>query len=179
MVTLPPPVCWLTAFSPYSALIYWRSDSSWHHWTISFYCHIIIKDCYIGNVWENAQIWKLFNIFFSYLQIIAKCVSTCLLQASKYKSIVFPALGTGQLRYPRHLVAETMYKCVSQFDQNNTSLKEVKFLCYDDETIRVISFLLNMKNEHYLSNKLDFFFTNINDVFTSHVYAFSVLCNMI
>ncbi|CAG2200250.1 PARP10_14_15 [Mytilus edulis] len=69
-------------------------------------------------------------------KIIAKCVSTCLLQASKYKSIVFPALGTGQLRYPRHLVAETMYKCVSQFDQSKTSLKEVKFLCYDDETIR-------------------------------------------
>ncbi|XP_052099782.1 protein mono-ADP-ribosyltransferase PARP14-like isoform X2 [Mytilus californianus] len=69
-------------------------------------------------------------------KIIAKCVNTCLLQASKYKSIVFPALGTGNLRYPRDLIAETMYKCVSQFDQSNTSLKEVKFLCYDDETIR-------------------------------------------
>ncbi|XP_071171397.1 protein mono-ADP-ribosyltransferase PARP14-like isoform X2 [Mytilus edulis] len=69
-------------------------------------------------------------------KIIDKCVTTCLKQASKYKSIVFPALGTGNLRYPRELVAETMYKCVSQFDQSNTSLKEVKFLCYDDDTIR-------------------------------------------
>ncbi|VDI56463.1 Hypothetical predicted protein [Mytilus galloprovincialis] len=69
-------------------------------------------------------------------KIIDKCVTTCLIQASQYKSIVFPALGTGNLRYPRELVAETMYKCVSQFDQSNTSLKEVKFLCYDDDTIR-------------------------------------------
>ncbi|XP_063432102.1 protein mono-ADP-ribosyltransferase PARP14-like isoform X2 [Mytilus trossulus] len=69
-------------------------------------------------------------------KIIEKCVKTCLIQASKYKSIVFPALGTGNLRYPRDLIAETMYKCVSQFDQSNTSLKEVKFLCYDDDTIR-------------------------------------------
>lgn len=115
-------------------------------------------------------------IFFSYFQIIAKCVSSCLLQASKYKSIVFPALGTGQLRYPRHLVAETMYKCVSQFDQNKTSLKEVKFLCYDDETIRV-NYLLNLKNKHQLSNKSDFSYTDIYSVLTSHVLCF--LFNMI
>ncbi|CAG2236716.1 unnamed protein product [Mytilus edulis] len=69
-------------------------------------------------------------------KIVTKCVNTCLLKASQYKSIVFPALGTDDLNYPRHLVAETMYECVIQFDLENTSLKEVKFLCYNDETIR-------------------------------------------
>lgn len=91
---------------------------------------------------------------FFFLQIIDKCVKTCLIQASKYKSIVFPALGTGNLRYPRELVAETMYKCVSQFDQSNTSLKEVKFLCYDDDTIRVNYLLKNFCYTDFLSTHL-------------------------
>ena len=76
---------------------------------------------------------------FTFFQNISKCINTCLLQAaSNFKSIVFPAMGTGNLHYPRDLVAEVMYQCIQRFDQSNSSLKEIKFLCYDRDTIQVI-----------------------------------------
>ena len=82
---------------------------------------------------------KIFlNVFQQILfQIISKCVKTCLLLANKYTLLVFAALGTGKLNYPRNLVAEVMYKSVRRFQPTNSSLKEVRFLCYDAETIQV------------------------------------------
>ena len=93
---------------------------------------------------------KIFlNVFQKILfQIISKCVKTCLLLASKYTSIVFTALGTGKLNYPRNLVAEVMYKSVRRFQPANSSLKEVRFLCYDAETIQVSVFYICVTNDH-------------------------------
>ncbi|VDI77729.1 Hypothetical predicted protein [Mytilus galloprovincialis] len=69
-------------------------------------------------------------------KMLSKCVTSCLQRASTYTSIVFPALGTGNFNYPRDVVAKTMYDCVHQFDLSNTSLKDIRFLCYDNDTIR-------------------------------------------
>ena len=56
-------------------------------------------------------------------------------------SIVFSALGTGQLGYPKDLVAFLMYDAVMTFDQCHpqTTLKDVRFVLYpkDDATIKV------------------------------------------
>lgn len=65
----------------------------------------------------------------------------CLNKASnsKYVSIVFCALGTGNLGYPRDAVAKILYNCVKEFDECNTSVKDVRFLCYmhDTKTVQV------------------------------------------
>ncbi|CAC5406004.1 PARP10_14_15 [Mytilus coruscus] len=77
----------------------------------------------------------LFNWKPGFEKVLSKCVTSCLQRASTYTSIVFPALGTGNFNYPRDIVAKTMYDCVHQFDLSNTSLKDIRFLCYDNDTI--------------------------------------------
>ncbi|OWF49179.1 Poly [ADP-ribose] polymerase 14 [Mizuhopecten yessoensis] len=51
-------------------------------------------------------------------------------------SISFPALGTGNLAYPHHIVAAEMFKIVNEF--NPTTLNEVRFVIYekDDKSLK-------------------------------------------
>ena len=69
-------------------------------------------------------------------------MTICLETASRssYSSIVFPAMGTGYLGYPKDQVAAMMYKTVIEYAQKSeTTIKEVIFVCYsgDLETIKV------------------------------------------
>lgn len=63
--------------------------------------------------------------------------------ASKHQkhSILFCAMGTGQLKYPTDLVAMLMYQAVIDFDKSNPSstLKDVRFVLYQKDyfTIKV------------------------------------------
>ena len=78
------------------------------------------------------------------LQVLEKFVTGCLKVADSQgcKSIAFPAMGTGQLGYPRDLVAKHMYSCVDKFALQNpsSSVTEVFFVLYekDSPTIQVI-----------------------------------------
>ncbi|XP_052099784.1 protein mono-ADP-ribosyltransferase PARP14-like [Mytilus californianus] len=63
-------------------------------------------------------------------------LNACLKNASGYKSIVLPAMGTGAFSYPRDKVAELMYTTVCEFDKTGSNLKDVRFLCFDDDTIQ-------------------------------------------
>lgn len=60
---------------------------------------------------------------------------------SSYTTLVFPAMGTGQLGYPRDQVAEMMYQTVIDFDRKSAgpNLKHIKFICFpgDLETCEV------------------------------------------
>ena len=50
-----------------------------------------------------------------------------------FTSIALPAMGTGNLRFPRDVVADTMFKTVMDFSKANpgTSVKDVRFVLYD------------------------------------------------
>lgn len=67
----------------------------------------------------------------------------CLEEAndSSYTTLVFPAMGTGQLGYPRDQVAEMMYQTIIDFDRKSAgpNLKHIKFICFpgDLETCEV------------------------------------------
>lgn len=67
-------------------------------------------------------------------QVVHKVMTDSLEMASKHnkRSILYCAMGTGQLRYPVDLVAMTMYQAVIEFDQKHpkTTLKDVKFILY-------------------------------------------------
>ena len=56
-------------------------------------------------------------------------------------SIAFPAIGTGNLGYPRDFVAQAMYEQVNRFSVTHptTTLKSVSFIVYDQDrdTIKV------------------------------------------
>ena len=58
-----------------------------------------------------------------------------------FSSLALPAMGTGNLQYPRHLVAKTMFDSVLQYSQENpsTSLRDIRFVLYnkDQATVNV------------------------------------------
>ena len=58
-----------------------------------------------------------------------------------WKKVVFPALGTGQLKYPRPIVAKLMYDCAESYAKKypTSHVKEVKIVLFpgDKETIKV------------------------------------------
>ena len=74
-------------------------------------------------------------------------MKTCLQKTSDkgFVSIAFPALGTGNLGYPRNVVARNMFSCVDRFSTSNpgTSVCDVRFVVYerDMNTIQVGLFL--------------------------------------
>ena len=76
-------------------------------------------------------------------QNLSQVVTKCLTEASNkgYTSIVFPALGTGTLKYPRDETARTMLQTISSFKWANpsTSLRDVRIAVYqkDTQTLRV------------------------------------------
>ena len=52
-----------------------------------------------------------------------------------FTSIALPAMGTGNLRFPRDVVADTMFKTMMDFSRANpgTSVKDVRFVLYDKD----------------------------------------------
>ncbi|XP_045909322.1 protein mono-ADP-ribosyltransferase PARP9 isoform X2 [Micropterus dolomieu] len=74
-------------------------------------------------------------------QIIYKSVSECLwlaFTASQHKSIAFPAIGTGGLKFDKKEVAQIMTRAVVDFAQNSTTKKEVNFVIFpfDGDTFK-------------------------------------------
>lgn len=65
-------------------------------------------------------------------------------------SIAFPAIGTGTLQFPRAEVAEIYFDEVKSFKQKNpaTSVKEVKFVLYDQDRPTVQAFDAEMKKRN-------------------------------
>jgi poly [ADP-ribose] polymerase 10/14/15 len=68
-----------------------------------------------------------------------KCLEEA--QQNDYQSIAFPAFGTGNLGFPRNVVAKEMFKAVEYFqkDCSKTSVKDVRFIVYqmDSQTLQV------------------------------------------
>ncbi|XP_052077921.1 protein mono-ADP-ribosyltransferase PARP14-like [Mytilus californianus] len=65
-------------------------------------------------------------------------MTNCLAAATKsgFSSIAFPALGTGNLGYPKSEVARMMFSNVEMFGRNNpsTSITDVRFVIYEKDT---------------------------------------------
>ena len=64
-------------------------------------------------------------------------MATCLTMASNnnHQSIAFPALGTGNLRYPGDEVAKAMIEAVIEYTEKNpnSSIKDVKIVIYSQD----------------------------------------------
>ena len=74
-------------------------------------------------------------------QRLRQIVTSCLKKSSEagMTSIVLPAAGTGNLGYPRHVVATAMFDEVKIFSTNNpgTSLIDIRFSVFDQPTVQV------------------------------------------
>ncbi|CAG2248586.1 unnamed protein product [Mytilus edulis] len=80
----------------------------------------------------------------SSIKVFESFIMNCLHTADKkgFRSIAFPAMGTGKLNYPRDLVAKHMYKCVEDFSSKNpkSTITEVFFVLYYKDHLTVQAF---------------------------------------
>ena len=71
------------------------------------------------------------------LQQLSDLVKDALNYGTKkgFASIALPAIGTGNLHFPRDVVAETMFNTVIEFSRANpaTSVKDVGFILHDQD----------------------------------------------
>ncbi|KAK3598397.1 hypothetical protein CHS0354_019800 [Potamilus streckersoni] len=74
-------------------------------------------------------------------ELMKKCLDEC--EKGGFTSIAFPALGTGILNYPRHIVAKEMFQHIYTYSRDNpsSSIKEVRFVVYqkDQSTIKAFA----------------------------------------
>ncbi|XP_053407780.1 protein mono-ADP-ribosyltransferase PARP14-like isoform X2 [Mercenaria mercenaria] len=73
-----------------------------------------------------------------------KLVTSCLAEAQRQNqtSIAFPAIGTGNLGFPKDIVAREMFKAVSKFSaaNPNPSVKDVRFIVYQKDLTTIKAF---------------------------------------
>ncbi|KAJ8316992.1 hypothetical protein KUTeg_004896 [Tegillarca granosa] len=78
------------------------------------------------------------------VKTITTFMNNCLNKAhqSSYTSILFAALGTGALGYPRDEAAQLMYQSVMDFDKANpnSTLKTIKFILYPKDSLTMDAF---------------------------------------
>ncbi|NXN17590.1 PAR14 polymerase, partial [Indicator maculatus] len=79
------------------------------------------------------------------LKVLGDVITKCLEIAEELslKSITFPAIGTGNLGFPKPLVAKLLFEKVFEFSSKNRvqSLKEVHFVLYPEDTDNIESFI--------------------------------------
>ena len=84
------------------------------------------------------------NSIFCFIQGLRTLVQNCLVEAQQKKgeSIAFPAIGTGNLGFPRERVARLFYEEISNFSQQNlaTTLKVVRLVVHDKDNLSIKAF---------------------------------------
>ncbi len=85
----------------------------------------------VGPVWRGGQHNEdrlLANAYLNSLKIAEK---------NNLKTIAFPNISTGVYRFPKKKAAEIALKTVNDFLKNSKAVKEVIFVCYDDENYEI------------------------------------------
>ncbi|KAK3598393.1 hypothetical protein CHS0354_019796 [Potamilus streckersoni] len=73
-------------------------------------------------------------------EMMKKCLDQC--EKKGFKSIAFPALGTGNLKYPRDFVAKEMFHLISTYSRDNpsSSVTDVRFVVYQRDLPTIEAF---------------------------------------
>ncbi|OPJ79795.1 poly [ADP-ribose] polymerase 14 [Patagioenas fasciata monilis] len=84
------------------------------------------------------------------LKILGNIITKCLEIAEELsvKSVTFPAIGTGNLGFPRFAVAKLLFDKVFEFSSKNgvNSLEEVHFLLHPKDTANIQEFSYELEN---------------------------------
>ncbi|NCD69681.1 O-acetyl-ADP-ribose deacetylase [Mucilaginibacter agri] len=77
-------------------------------------------------------------------QLLANCYINSLKLAVEYnvESIAFPNISTGIYHFPKDRAAEIAVKTVDDFLKTNQQIKQVIFICFDDENLQLYKDLL-------------------------------------
>lgn len=87
----------------------------------------------VGPVWNGGNSNEK--------QQLADCYTNSLQLAieNNCKTIAFPNISTGVYGYPKEEAAKVAVQTANRFLQSNETIKEVVFVCFDDENYRLIS----------------------------------------
>ncbi|XP_077997496.1 protein mono-ADP-ribosyltransferase PARP15-like isoform X2 [Glandiceps talaboti] len=103
-------------------------------------CKHVYHVCILGTRWDGGKTVE---------PLLRKVVQTCFQNAhqSGMTSISIPAIGTGQLNYPRDIVAKVFYEEAISFSSKNpgSSLNDIRVVVYDKDTKTSTSFEEEMK----------------------------------
>lgn len=91
----------------------------------------------VGPVWsgENGADKK---------RLLKNCYRNSLTLAAEHqvKTIAFPNISTGIYRFPKQLAAQLAIEAVQEFSQQNTTIEEVLFVCFDTENFALYEQIL-------------------------------------
>ncbi|XP_030198904.1 protein mono-ADP-ribosyltransferase PARP14-like isoform X1 [Gadus morhua] len=108
---------------------------------------IVTDGCKLKSNWVFHAVVPAWDKQGKAVKIIEGIVEDCLNRAEDQglTSISFPAIGTGNLGFPKDLVASVMMEAVSKFNKEPRCLKTVVIVLYpkDQETIQVFTDALN------------------------------------
>jgi len=79
-------------------------------------------------------------------ELLANAYKNSLRLATEYeiKSIAFPNISTGVYGFPKQRAAEIAVNAVKDFFNLTTLIKEVFFVCFDEENYKIYQSLLNL-----------------------------------
>ncbi|XP_056006116.1 protein mono-ADP-ribosyltransferase PARP14-like isoform X2 [Ostrea edulis] len=85
------------------------------------------------------------------LKILRTFLKKCLdhVDKNRLSSVAFPAMGTGNLGYPKATVALEMFDAVNDFGSNNpsTTIRDVRFVLYEKDTETIKAFMTEEKKQ--------------------------------
>jgi O-acetyl-ADP-ribose deacetylase (regulator of RNase III) len=85
----------------------------------------------VGPVWRggnNRETELLANFYRNSLQLAVQ---------NEVKTIAFPAISTGVYGFPKQKAAQIALREVANFLKNNKQLKQVIFVCFDNENYQI------------------------------------------
>ncbi|RFZ95160.1 O-acetyl-ADP-ribose deacetylase [Mucilaginibacter conchicola] len=96
----------------------------------------------VGPVWNGGKS--------NQRELLANCYRNSLNLAidNHIKTIAFPNISTGIYHFPKSDAAEIAVSTVNDFLQNNETIEEVIFICFDDENYKLYENLLSTKKAH-------------------------------
>lgn len=85
----------------------------------------------VGPIWhggESNEEEKLANCYKNSLQLAVE---------NKCSTIAFPNISTGVYHFPKDKAAAIAVKTVKEFVSKNNNIKEVTFVCFDEENLQL------------------------------------------
>lgn len=90
----------------------------------------------VGPVWNGGSKNEEQLLRNSYTNSLELAVS------NKVETIAFPNISTGIYHFPKNKAAEIAVSAVKDFIENNDAIKQVTFVCFDDENYTLYKKLL-------------------------------------
>ena len=91
----------------------------------------------VGPVWNGGNNYEKDLLASAYVN------SLKIAEEKKFESVAFPNISTGIYGFPKKPAAEIAIAAVSQFMKTAKSVKQVTFVCFDEENFKIYQKMLS------------------------------------